>query len=311
MTPSTLPARHLLAVSLLLLAAACNVVRSRQERIEDGFRDEGLERRVERIGDATLEYWIGGDGPDLVLLQGFGATAIWQWGDQIGPFVREYRVIVPNLLWFGESASENADYSLGHQVRIVAALLDRLGSERAHLVGASYGGLVAYEFGARYPERVGRLVLSDSPGRAYRREDYEAACARFGVERLSELLVPRDRAGVRKLMEIGFADPPWIPGFVLDQALAEFYAGSREEKAALLDTIVADWPALDGGDPTAPTLLVWGRDDTVFPLEIAERLLARLGRRATLAIIDGARHVPNMEHPERFNALVLGFLGGP
>jgi pimeloyl-ACP methyl ester carboxylesterase len=297
-----------LALGALLFATACNVVASRQEGIEDRFRGAGFERRVEQVGDATLEYWVGGEGPDLLLLHGFGASAIWQWADQIEPFAHDHRVIVPNLLWFGASESTSDDYGLDHQVRVVAALLDRLGSERAHVLGLSYGGLVAYELAARHPERIDRLVLSDSPGKAYRLDDYEAACERFGVERLSTLLVPSDRAGVRQLMEIGYADPPWVPGFALDQVLDGLYQEHRAEKAALLDTIVADWPALDETDPTAPTLLIWGRDDTVFPLAIGERLQQRLGDRAALEIIDDARHAPNLEHPDQFNALVLGFL---
>jgi len=295
-------------LSLLCIACACNVVRSRQEGIEDRFRGAGLERRVEQIDDATLEYWIGGSGSDLILLHGFGATAIWQWADQIEPLAERYRVIVPNLLWFGESASENLDFGLDHQVKVVLALLDRLESERVHIVGLSYGGLVAYELAARHPDRVDRLVLSDSPGKVYRKEDYEAACERFGVERLSTLLVPDDRDGVRVLMEIGYKDPPWVPGFALDQVLTELYAEHRDEKAALLDTLVTDWRYLDDIDPVAPTLLIWGREDTVFPLEIGERLAVRLGNLATFEVIDDARHAPNLEHSNRFNELVLEFL---
>jgi pimeloyl-ACP methyl ester carboxylesterase len=306
--------RILAAWAIIACAAGaygCDVVRLQRGRLEGRFDEAGLEARTERIGDATVAYREGGRGPAVLLLHGFGAPAIWQWAGQVGALARGHRVIVPDLLWFGGSSSDVADLSLDHQVRIVLALLDRLGVARAHVVGISYGGLVAYELAAAHPDRVEKVVIVDSPGRAYERADYDSLCRRMGVAKVSDLLVPKDAAGVRRLLEIAYDDPPNLPEWVLEQTLEELYSEHLEEKAALLDVVVDHLEELTAGPDgmRAQTLVVWGREDPVFPLEIGQRLVKRLAGRARLEIIEDARHAPPVEHPDEFNRILLGFLG--
>jgi pimeloyl-ACP methyl ester carboxylesterase len=85
-----------------------------------------------------------------------------------------------------------------------------------------------------------------------------------------------------------------------------------DEKRALLDDLTqmidrsGDLPV-----PRQPTLLVWGAQDPLFPVEIAHRLQARLPGPVQLVVIDGALHGPNVSHPEAVNAALLPFLGAP
>lgn len=300
---------HLIFVTFLALSmTSCNVIHWKKSRIESKLTDAGFERRIEPLGDAAIEYWIGGSGPDLLLLHGFGASAIWQWVDQMDLYVRDYRVIVPNLLWFGASHSKKNDFTLDHQLQIVLALLDHLDSKRSHVIGLSYGGFVTYELAARHPDRVDKIVISDSPARTFRFEDYESACARMNVEKLSDLLVPTDVKGVDLLMELGYYSPPWAPRFAKRQVVTTLYSRYPKQQRALLDTMIDNWPADDGTTPKAPSLLIWGEHDTLFPLSLAKRLQKRLGQRTRLETIPKARHAPHLEHPEKFNRLVLEFL---
>ncbi|MCK9458929.1 MAG: alpha/beta hydrolase [Proteobacteria bacterium] len=300
-----------LAVFLIALtASSCNVVRWRGNRIERGLERTGFERRVEELGAAKIAFWDGGEGPAIVLLHGFGADAMWQWNPQAEAFATKHRVVIPDLLWFGGSKPADADYSLTHQVDVVLALMDRLDIATADFVGSSYGGLVEYELARTHPERVRRLVISDSPGSIYTRADYDALCARFGVAELGDLLVPTDADGVRRLLEIGYYDPPWLPRFALESAYKEMYSEHRAERRALLTWLVENMGALGAKPekPTMPTLLVWGDGDEVFPIAIAERLAAHLGPETKTLIIEKARHSPNLEYPDEFNAAVLDFL---
>jgi pimeloyl-ACP methyl ester carboxylesterase len=221
---------------------------------------------------------------------------------------RDHRVIMPDLLWFGDSRSEDRDYSIDHQVRAVEALLDKLGASRADVVGVSYGGLVAHELASDRAALVRDLVLVDTPGRVYRRADYQQLCDRFGVDHLGKVLVPRDARGVETLLDLAYFDPPWIPGFALEQTLTSLYATQRDERVALLDSLLASQDALVSRPATlkASPLVVWGREDPVFPLEIGHRLAASL--RAPLRVLEHARHAPNLEHPEEFNRILRGFL---
>ena len=300
----------LVATLLAITLAGCHFVRMRKERIETAFRAHGLSPAELAVADAQVHVWTGGEGPVVLLLHGFGASAIWQWIEQLPALAASYRLIVPDLLWFGGSSSELRDFSVDHQVRVVVALLDHLKAERAHVVGISYGGLVAYELACAHPERVDRLVLVDSPGRAYGASDHAALLERFGVADFGDVLVPKDADGVQTLLELGYYDPPWTTAGIREQTLEVLYADYREEKVALAAALVSDMAGLRTrpGRVVAQTLVLWGRHDTVFPVALGERVVGLIGAHATLRVIEEARHAPNIEQPERFNRLLVDFL---
>ena len=285
------------AVLALELASACNVVRIGERGISRKLERRGLRADTVRLGQSTVHYWEGGEGRPVVLLHGFGASAMWQWHDQVGPLAEEHRVIVPDLLWFGGSWSRRRDFSIDHQIETVLALLDHLGVREADFVGISYGGIVAHELAAAHPERVGKLAILDSPGRAYTPADHEAMLSRFGVADVGALMVPSTPDDVRVLLELGYHRPPRTPRWVQSQVLEVMYGSFREEKLQLLTSMLEELDDLDArpGEVTHETLLIWGREDKVFPLEIGQRLARQL-RRAKLRIIDKAGHAPNLEH---------------
>ncbi|MFO0755778.1 MAG: alpha/beta hydrolase [Byssovorax sp.] len=301
--------RLLVALLGLLSLTGCNVVALRQASLERTFREAGLQPGERRFGPDTISYWAGGKGTPIVLLHGFGASAIWQWPDQVRNLARDHRVIVPDLLWFGDSRSDLPDYGIDHQVRAVEALLDALGAGRADVVGISYGGLVAHELAADRPAAVIHLAIVDSPGRVYTRADYAALCRQLGVEHLGDVLVPADPSGVERLLALAYDDPPWTPDFALQQSFEAFYTTRRAERVALLDALLAQMDELVARPTriTSKVEVIWGRDDPVFPLPIGERLAASF--HTEVEVIDHARHAPNLEHPQLFNRMLRRFLG--
>ena len=242
-----------------------------------------------------------------MLLHGFGAETVWQWSAQARVLARDHRVIVPNLLWFGRSESANRDFTLDHQVAVIQALLDHLQVEQADVVGISYGGIVTWGL-ANVDDRVRRAVIVDSPGTAYTDDDYAALLQRFDLEELGPLLVPPDAAAVKTLMQLAYHRPPAVPKAIRQQVVDELYATHRDEKVALLETVVGQMDELRSRarDLDVPTLLIWGDQDPVFPLEIAHRLQQRTG--AELHVIKNGRHAPNLEHAAEFNRVMLEFL---
>nr|WP_255216485.1 alpha/beta hydrolase [Pseudenhygromyxa sp. WMMC2535] len=291
--------------------SACNIVRIQERSMARKLERRGLQQHDTSLGEDRLRYWEGGDGPPVLLLHGFGAHAIFQWTPQARALAQSFRVVMPDLLWFGGSSSTLADYSLDHQLTALLALLDHLGIERVHVIGVSYGGLLAYELAAIHPQRVERVVIVDSPGRVYKREDYQALLTRFEVEDFGEVLVPDTRAEVERLLAIASYRPPPLPGWAADSVLEELYSKNQREQRGLLQAVVAeaDTASERPGALTQPTLLVWGREDPIFPLGLGERLEASLPA-AELVVLDEARHAPNVEHAREFNALVEAFLRG-
>jgi len=305
----------LLLLVLLLTAVGCNAIKLHGQNLERGFARQGLDRRVEPVGDATVHYYDGGPSDPIgtvLLVHGFGAEAVWQWEPQVRALTRAgYRVLVPNLLWFGQSTSANRDFSVNHQLQTITALLDHTAIHRVDaVVGISYGGLLAFGLAAELPSRVGGLVIIDSPGPVYTDDDYAGLLSRFGVESPGPLLVPEHHDGITALVGLAYYKPPPTPAWLRKQILSTLYMTDRQEKVALLEDMVSDMDALRSRDwqVAAPTLLLWGDEDPVFPLEIGHRLSDWMGDGARLEVIQKARHAPQLEHPRAVNALLLEFL---
>ena len=299
------------ASTMLELVAACNVVRLGERGLNHRLERKGIRSQSVRLGEANVRYFEGGEGPPVVLLHGFGASAVWQWHEQIAPLARNHRVIVPDLLWFGGSWSKRRDFSVDYQLEVVGALLDHLGIESADFVGISYGGIIAHELAAMHGERVNKLVILDSPGRSYTANDHAQMLERFSVQDVGELLVPSTPEAVQTLMELGFHKPPKTPRWVNSQVLRAMYGEFREEKVRLLGELLVQLGQLSQrpGQVRHETLLIWGEHDSVFPLEIGRRLQADMQGRARLRVVASAGHAPNLEHGGLVARWLVDFLG--
>jgi pimeloyl-ACP methyl ester carboxylesterase len=118
-------------------------------------------RRVD-VGEVSVAYREIGTGPTVVLLHG-GPFASFVWRDVMVCLADRFRCIAPDLLGLGDTETpDDADWSLMARARMVIGFLDRLGIERAYVVGHDHGGAVAQLLAARHPERVDRLVLSNA-----------------------------------------------------------------------------------------------------------------------------------------------------
>jgi pimeloyl-ACP methyl ester carboxylesterase len=298
--------------SALGLLCGCNVIRWKQQRLENQLHGLQMAQSTRTIGDAQIAYWDGGRlgtaHRPVLLIHGFGGSALWTWTPQAADLATDRRVVMPDLLWFGGSQSSGSDFSIDRQVKAIEGLLSALEIKEVDVVGISYGGLVANELASAHPERVGKLVLVDSPGRLYTVDDRTALLKRFETDDFNQVLLPSSGDDVTRLLKLAYAHPPWIPGFALDQTVEAMFKVHREEQARLLDALWAELAEgrVRTGEVRAPTLVIWGREDPLFPLPIGERVAAAL--KAKLEIIDDAKHFPNAEHPEQFNRAVRAFL---
>ena len=107
------------------------------------FIRAGLQAHRAELDNGVVHCWRGGQGAPLILLHGFGASALWQWPNQVGRLSAHHDLLLPDLVYFGESSSDKGAYSVDFQAETMMQLLDAQGLERVHLMGLSYGGLVA------------------------------------------------------------------------------------------------------------------------------------------------------------------------
>ena len=111
---------------------------------------------------ATLHVRVGGKGPAVVLLHGFGDTGD-MWAPVAADLVRDHRVVVPDLRGMGLSSKPEGGYDKKTQALDIADVLDALKIQRADLVTHDIGNMVGYAFAAQFPARVTRWVVIDAP----------------------------------------------------------------------------------------------------------------------------------------------------
>jgi pimeloyl-ACP methyl ester carboxylesterase len=249
----------------------------------------------------SVAYERTGDGPALVLLHGFTHDSR-AWRPQLESLSDQFTVIAWDAPGAGQSPDPADPFEIGDWADCLAGLLDVTGLERAHIVGLSWGGIVAQEFYRRYPARVDSLVLADTyagwKGSLPEPIPQErlAACLRDSSLPPSEF-VPRYLPGmfsesptqeVRE--ELAHIMTDFHPlGFRL-MAMALANVDTRE----LLRSI------------RVPTLLVWGDADARSPMTVALQMRDAIPG-ARLAVIAGAGHVSNLEQPALFDAEVRNF----
>ena len=237
----------------------------------------------------------------VVLLHGLGADATY-WTDAARFLARQGRtVILPDAPGSGRSGPprDPAGYGLTGRLAALDALARALALEKFDLVGHSLGGWTVGWYALKFPWKAARLVLVDAGGLTLP-SDVEAERAR---------VLPADRAGARRIFDLlFFRKPAPSLGFVLD-AFGRNYGGGT---AALT---VARLTEADGlfehlGELPEGTTLIWGEQETLFPLAIAHEAAARM-RAARLVVLRGAGHDGPLETPDAFHDALLGALDPP
>jgi len=111
---------------------------------------------------ATIHVRVGGQGPAVVLVHGFGFTGD-MWAPMAAELARDHKVVVPDLRGMGLSSHPSDGYDKKTQAGDIRSVLTQLGVDRAAVVGHDIGATVAYAYAARYPDKTDRLVVMDAP----------------------------------------------------------------------------------------------------------------------------------------------------
>jgi pimeloyl-ACP methyl ester carboxylesterase len=254
------------------------------------------------IDGLSVAYARAGRGSPLVLLHGFLFDSR-AWRPQLEELARDFKV----LAWDAPGAGRSSDppvarFAIADWAGCLARLLDAAEVERAHLVGLSWGGLLAQEFSRRDPDRVLSLVLADTYAGwrgslgALAADDRLAACLRDSELPAAEL-VPKYLPGMHSE-----SAPPEVRK-ELATIMSDFHpVGFRLMARSLADADTRDLLR----EIHVPTLLLWGEADERSPLNVAHAL-ERLIPQARLSVIPDAGHLSNVEASTRFNDEVRAF----
>ncbi|HEX2392062.1 MAG TPA: alpha/beta fold hydrolase [Solirubrobacterales bacterium] len=275
----------------------------------------GVESGTTVVHGRSVHYLQAGSGPVLLLVHGMAGSAE-NWHAVVDPLARAHTVIAPDLPGHGTSQPGGGDYSLGALAAGLRDLLLALGHQRATLVGHSLGGGIAMQFSYQFPEMVERLVLVSSgglgpevslllraatlPGAEY----FIAATAGPGRKAGSALARGLAAVGLRPSADVaevtrgygGLAQPHRRAAFL---STLRSVVGARGQRVAAGDRLYLA--------EALPLLIVWGSRDPIIPVTHGESAHEGLpGSR--LEVFPGVGHLPQMEEPGRFVAVLERFL---
>jgi len=263
-------------------------------------------------GVYELSYHEAGSGPTLVMLHGSGpgVSGMSNFEANLAPLAENFRVIVVDMPGFGDSPE--VPYTKPypeHAADSVISLLDDLGIERAHLVGNSMGGFVGLEAAYAYPDRVDRMVMM-GPGGIY--AETFAPPLSEGARRLGEFMAAPSEAAMRAWVDTMVSDPASVPVDVIRERTERALAPGAIERMRNVFASLAI-PSAHGpmwtrtGRIAHRTLVTWGRDDRMLPLEGAFFATRRMPN-ADLHIFSNCGHWAQVERKADFEALVTRFL---
>ena len=278
----------------------------------------GTDDVLREIGTAAgiLRYYDRGDGPALLFLHGSG-PGVTGWRNFRGvlpAFAADFRCLLLEFPGFNVSDDFGGHPMITAQ-GAVAPFLDALGIDRVDIVGNSMGGGVGINFAIHHPDRVGKLVTIGGIG--------------------TNIFSPGPSEGIRLLQE--FTEDPtrqrlvdWLNSMVYDQSLVteelieerwllatdpETLASARRmygkrafaQMMATMKAADVPMPWAQMHKVAAPTLLTWGRDDRVSPLDMA-LIPMRTIPNAELHVFPNCGHWAMIEAKEAFESTVSGFL---
>ena len=249
------------------------------------------------------------DKPVLLLLHGFGASLhTWEvWTAQLSQHFRVLRVDLPGSGLSGPDAQ--GDYSDTRTIALLLALMDQRGIARASIIGHSIGGRIAWTLAASHPTRVDKLVLLAPDGFASPGFAYGSAPEVPATMGLMRYTLPRWM--LRSNLLLAYADPATLSDGLLTRYYELMLApGSRAALLARMQQTVLVDPVPLLRRITAPTLLVWGRQDGMIPFANAADYQREIPR-TTLLALDNMGHLPHEESPQRALPEVEQFLMEP
>ncbi|NEN90048.1 MAG: alpha/beta hydrolase [Okeania sp. SIO3H1] len=273
--------------------------------------------------NVRLHYVTQGEGELVILLHGF--PEFWySWRYQIPALARHYKVVVPDLRGYNDSEKPDNGYDLDTLAADIRGLIERLGYVRAHIVGHDWGGAIAWHLAQKFPQCLNRLAILNAahPQKLIQeitgnidqlwRSWYILA---FQVPGIPEWLIQQN---LREFIK-GVFQGQAIRKSVFSAEITQIYQAALEKPGALVSAInhyrqfllPQNWLKNFNPKPsliTAPTLILWGKEDSFLSQKLTEGLDKLIAAPFWLKVIPECGHWIQQEVPHTVNRELLDFL---
>jgi pimeloyl-ACP methyl ester carboxylesterase len=237
-----------------------------------------------QVAGRRVRYLVAGEGDPVILVHGLSASTYW-WIRNVPELARHYRVYLLDLPGFGAMHFPWSRFVLTNAAPWLLSWMEAVGLKRAHFIGHSMGGYICMWIAAHSPEVVSRLVLV-------------APAIKPHVRSVAGYFVPL-------LVGLRYTTPSFLPILLFDA----LRAGPLTLLQTTRDLIALDVQEKDMQAVSAPTLLIWGENDTLVPSSMAS-ILQKDITHSRLVLLKKAGHVCMYDRAHDFNGAVLAFLHG-
>lgn len=258
-----------------------------------------LENFIEVDGNKIRYLESGKSKRELVLVHGLGASAE-RWNRVIPYFEKEFHLIVPDLIGFGYSDKPLVDYTTDFFADFLSKFLDSIGVKKPHIVGSSLGGQVTAEYASNNPN-IDKLILVSPSGIMKQStpalDAYIMAALYPNEENAKNAFEMMEGSGIE-------ADFSIVESFIERMKMPN-------AKMAFMSTILglknAEIITTKLKSINVPTLIIWGADDPVIPINHADGFVSSI-KDCRFYRMDGCGHTPYVQDPKSFAKIVLDFL---
>jgi len=265
------------------------------------------------VGGVNTRFWKAGDQGSVIILVHGVFNSVDSWSPNMPSLAEAHRVYALDMPGFGLTDKIPMS-SLVQGAQFVNDFMKTQNIDKATLVGHSLGGAYSLHFAIQYPDKLHRLVLIDSLGLGIKAHfifklltlpvigEFISRPSLSGTRRTLKTAVYDKSLVTDELVETGYRFSA-LPG--AQKALLSMlrsggnYRGIRPE---FIRPIVENLSSIK-----APTLIIWGEQDPIFPVDQAQVALKGIPD-ARLTVFGRCGHIPYLEHPNKFNSLVKEFL---
>lgn len=262
-----------------------------------------LQSQVLDVGDNSIHYVAGGEGPPLLFVHGWLESS-WCWSRVIERLPERFSCYAVDLLGFGQTAVPEGDspFDLFSNLEVVETLIRERIREPVHLVGHSMGGMISVLLSSRFPDLVRTLTMISAPVDGPQAVTRVLQVAALPIIRDSTYRLLRSK-GMTRLLSNFFVHEVAVPERMISEAQRVSHAAIFGSAQSIMTNNFEPYLR----NVRVPTLVLFGDKDRVIDMSQGALAADRI-RDVEFRILRSCGHCPNIEEPDKVSELILRFL---
>lgn len=249
--------------------------------------------------------------PYLLLIHGMGGNARTTWSSQIKELSKSFNLILPDLIYFGESTSLSGNYSVEFQVEQIHEAISKLGiNQPINVLGFSYGGLTAAIYNQLFQSSVKKLIIMDGPVKFFSAEMADSIANSVGIKGLNNIISPTTIEGFSALQKLAVSSEFKFSKRIRRKIINYYFLPYKEVRDKQMNYLIDKkeyYQSLNYNLDKTTTLLIWGGRDGVIPISVGNALHNAYPTTTQMVVFPKAKHDAHFKATKKFNKAVINF----